>query len=319
MEKRDTSLVSVIVPVYKVEKFLPACMGSLLHQTYENLDIILVDDGSPDACGEMCDKYALEDPRIRVIHKPNGGLSDARNAGLQVANGDYILFVDSDDLLAADHIRRLVELAGQEQADIVACDFEEIEEDAVSLSDPGTAVSVPVVLTQEEGVKAWLYRRHYGVSAWAKLYSRECVQGILFPVGKLHEDVGTTYKMFLRARKVVYTNEKLYGYRQRTGSIVNSSFNPRRMDYLVFTREIMDLMKAEYPQYYRAAVSRHFQGCIQIACAQKTPDQELLQEIRRYGSIVVRDRECRGIYRLLAAVGAVSPRTAVAMAALKGK
>jgi len=319
MEKARTALVSIIVPVYKVEKFLSACVESLRNQTYEALEIILVDDGSPDGCGEMCDEYASQDPRIRVIHKQNGGLSDARNAGLQVATGDYILFVDSDDLVAENHILRLMELARQEQADIVACDFAEIEEDAVGMPQHRSEPAAPVVLTRDEAVKAWLYRRHYGVSAWAKLYARDCVSGILFPEGKLHEDVGTTYKMFLRAHKVVYINEKLYGYRQRRGSIVNSSFDPRRMAYLDFTREIMDVMRSEYPQYYEASVSRHFQGCIQIACAQKTPNQELLEEIRRYGAMVVKDSQCRGSYRLLAAVGMVCPRLAVTVAAWKLK
>jgi glycosyltransferase involved in cell wall biosynthesis len=313
---QDNRKVSVVIPVYRVEEYLPVCLESVCAQTHRNLQIILVDDGSPDGCGEICDRYAGQDSRIQVIHKENGGLSDARNAGIREACGDYLLFVDSDDRIAPDYVERLLALAKQYQADIVACDFEEFAEDRTLFGGrlSGTREEKKpdlIVLNREEAVLAWLYRRHYGVSAWGKLFAARVMEGVLFPKGKLHEDVGTTYKMFLQAETTVYTGEKLYGYRRRKGSIINQEFDRGRLAYLEFTREIMEQMRAEHPEFLQGAVSRHFQGCIQIACAQKKPEKALLKEIRRYAKRVAGDGQCRVGYRILAVCSLVSPRLAV--------
>lgn len=309
-------LVSVIVPVYNVEEYLPCCVNSLMIQSYTNLEIILVDDGSPDSSGDLCDKYAARDERIKVIHKPNGGLSDARNAGLQIATGEYVTFVDSDDWLVLDAIDKMVKLAQQNRADIVACEYLEWydgEENRNYKKNPASVDKI-LVLNQREAVLAWLYKRYYGVSACAKLYHRDCMKNIQFPVGRLHEDVGTTYKMFLQAQTVVYIPDKLYYYRQRKGSIVNSEFNERRLDYLYFTREIMEMMYQKYPQYYQAAVARHFQGCIQLGCAMRKPGKEILQEIRTYARRVVCDKDSRVRYRMLAGVAVFFPKLSLAIA-----
>ena len=317
MDEKKVALISIIVPVYKVEEYLAACIDSICSQTYPHLEILLVDDGSPDRCGSMCDAYATRDSRIKVIHKENGGLSDARNAGLEKVTGDYVIFVDSDDWIAPDYVEKSLNLAMRYQADIVACDFLETEDDKKERESIESASTAPVVvLTQEEALLAWLYRKYYGVTAWAKMYSRRCVQGVCFPVGKLHEDVGTTYRIFLQAERTVYLDEKLYYYRQRAGSIVNSGFNHHRLDYLEFTREIMSCMQVEYPEYYPAAICRHFQGCIQIAIAQKKPEYWLLKEIRTYAPTVVRDSQARGIYRLLAIASLLSPQLTVKLAGM---
>lgn len=303
--------VSIIVPVYQVETYLETCVNSLLQQTYGNLEIILVDDGSPDHCGEMCDRFAQQDSRVQVIHKDNGGLSDARNAGLAAAAGDYIVFVDSDDWLALNYVERMIELAIKHGAEIVACQFsyreQETQEQLRSVSTEGKEI----ILNHEAAIYAWLYKRYYGVSACAKMYAASCMQGISFPKGRVHEDVGTTYKMFLQADKTVYVNEKLYYYRKREESIVNRPFDSRRLDYLRFTREIMELMEKQYPEYQQAAVSRHFQGCIQIGCAMKPVDGALLREIRQYAPKVLIDRNCRITYRMLAASAMLSPSAAI--------
>lgn len=308
--------VSVVVPVYRVEEYLPSCIESICAQTYENLQIILVDDGSPDGCGQICDSYGEKDSRILVIHKENGGLSDARNAGIRAACGDYFLFVDSDDRITPDYVERLLDLANRYQADIVACDFEEFTEDRTvfrnRISDKREGKNQElVVLNREEAVLAWLYRRYYGVSAWGKLFADRVMDGVWFPKGKLHEDVGTTYKMFLQAETTVYTREKLYGYRRRKDSIVNQEFDRGRFAYLEFTREMIEQMQVEHPEFLRGAVSRHFQGCIQIACAQKEPEKALLNEIHRYAKRVAGDGQCRMAYRMLAACSLISPRLAV--------
>ena len=314
MSSKFEARVSIIVPVYQVEKYLRLCVESLLRQTYSNLQIILVDDGSPDRCGQICDEFARQDARVCVVHKTNGGLSDARNAGLAAATGDYFVFVDSDDWLALNYVERMLELAEKYGADIVACDFDYRKQIGQNPLQVKQERNKEIVLDHDEAMLAWLYKRYYGVSACAKMYARSCMQGVFFPEGKLHEDVGTTYKIFLQAARTVYIKEKLYCYREREDSIVNRPFDPRRLDYLVFTREIMTLMKEKYPRFYRASVSRHFQGCIQIACAMNEEDSGLMAEIQEYAPQVLSDKNSRKIYRILAAMAVLSPKITVRVA-----
>ena len=185
-------LVSVIIPVYKVEKYLERCVESVQKQTFQNLEIILVDDGSPDLCGAMCDEMAKTDPRIKVIHKNNGGLSDARNVGIEMASGNYIVFVDSDDWLDLDMIALLYRVLKKYNADIAECSYRNICTDRI---EEETNCSAKVV----EGdrilaLEAMLDWRWFKPVAWNKLYKRDVLGDIRYPKGKLHEDEYTTYK-----------------------------------------------------------------------------------------------------------------------------
>ena len=186
------SMITVIVPIYKVEHYLNRCVQSIIDQTYRNLEIILVDDGSPDLCPAMCDAWRERDSRILVIHKQNGGLSDARNTGMAVASGDYIAFVDSDDWIAPEMLERLLGAIREDDSDIAACTVQMVGE-GVSTSQFLT-VRTNCVLSRQEAQKALLEESLLKQPVWYKLYKRETIRDILFEVGKHHEDVFWSYQ-----------------------------------------------------------------------------------------------------------------------------
>lgn len=215
------NLISVIVPVYRVEKYLVRCIESIREQTYPNLEIILVDDGSPDCCPYICDKYAEKDRRIVVIHKENGGLAEARNAGLEVARGEYIGFIDSDDYIHPDMYNCLLKELIKNQADISVCGVKKVYTDNNYVSEDERKEHIRVYSgTQavENIFDAELYL--CSVVAWNKLYKRVLFDDIKYPAGKLHEDEFITYQLFYKSDKVVYIENKYYYYFQRKDSIM---------------------------------------------------------------------------------------------------
>lgn len=220
----QTPLISIIIPMYKVEDYLPACLDSVIHQTYRNLEIICVNDGSPDNCAEIAQSYQQNDPRITLINKANGGLSDARNAGIDIAKGDYLFFLDSDDCIATTCIETLVDLTLNNQCQISICQYVPFQGDEVIFPD---ATSIECV----SSTKAYLlYKQSYSRpelkitlnTAWGKLYSSKLFESVRYPFGKINEDEYLTYKLFLLADTACYTEAPLYGYRTRAGSITNS-------------------------------------------------------------------------------------------------
>ena len=231
-------LISVIVPIYKVEKYLDKCIESIINQTYYNLEIILVDDGSPDKCGEICDKYALQDDRIVVIHKENGGLSDARNKGLKVSTGKFISFIDSDDFISVNYFEYLYSLLKKYNADIsVVLPYKFSNYDEIKINNTGGKVTV---YNASEALITMLYQKKFDNAAWGKLYKKDVVKNIEFPVGKLYEDIGTTYKYLLNSKKVVFGNERLYYYLQRNDSIMGKPFRIQEMDYIYQSKILLD-------------------------------------------------------------------------------
>lgn len=227
-------LISVIVPIYGVENYLARCIDSILAQTYRELQIILVDDGSLDGCPGICDSYAKKDERIQVIHKINGGLSDARNAGLEVANGKWIAFVDSDDVLDAKFIESLYQAAVKTQSKIAICGFEEFDEELPK--QKRLAECTPTVFTGAQMLERIYSDNHYeyleSVVAWNKLYHSDLFANVRFPVGKIHEDEATTYKLFFAAERVVLVKTPLYYYFQNRSGIMKRKFNVKRLDYI---------------------------------------------------------------------------------------
>lgn len=214
-------LVSVIVPVYKVEDYLDRCVKSIQNQTYKELEILLVDDGSPDRCGGMCDAYAREDERIRVIHKENGGLGDARNAGIAQASGTYMLFVDSDDRIREDLVSVTVEAAEKHQADVVIFDYQGEDKDQAPCDlftfqlpeeRPLSAQETPRLIKESCSAVNKLFRKSF----WD-------AQGLAFPKGRYYEDLATIPKLMACAGCVVYLKKALYYYLMRDGSIMHSS------------------------------------------------------------------------------------------------
>lgn len=225
--------ISVIVPIYNVEKYLEKCVYSIINQSYTNLEIILVDDGSPDKCGEICDEFAKKDNRIIVIHKKNGGLSDARNAGLDIAKGDYIGFVDSDDYIAADMYEKLLNAIISDQSDFAICEYVCVyESDEFAQNDKEQMEMVKKCYSTNEFISdKYLYNCGKYVVAWNKLYKREIFKTLRFPVGKQHEDEFIIHRLFAQCDKISYINEELYYYLQRKGSIMKREFDVRRLDF----------------------------------------------------------------------------------------
>lgn len=261
--EEEKMTVSVIIPVYNVEKFLKRCVDSVLEQTYTNLEIILVDDGSLDSSGKICDQISLTDERIKVIHKENGGLSSSRNAGRNVATGDYILYLDSDDYLEKNCIKHCVDLCGSKEADIAIIRMLYTSEQTNEELHEGDESQVKV-LTPEEAIEASLYQELYSCCAPAKLYRADIAKAVQFPLGKISEDLATCHLFLDKASKVVYSNKIGYYYRQRSASIMHD-FNPKRMDALQWATDIYNYCKKKHPAIVGAAKCRLFNVAIHLA------------------------------------------------------
>ena len=223
-------LISIVVPVYKVEEYLGKCLDALKNQTYCNIEVVLVDDGSPDNCGVMCDDVALSDSRFKVFHKTNGGLADARNYGLDRISGDYVTFVDSDDYVAFDYVERLINMIHEDGSDISICGVA-----GFSLDDNGDEVFHKILcsgdhttLAADNALAKMLRQNGFDTEAWGKMYRVSLFDEVRYPVGVYNEDLPTTYKCFLKAHKVSFTEDKLYYYLQRAGSIMGNNRNVKR-------------------------------------------------------------------------------------------
>lgn len=248
-------LISVIVPIYKVEAYLDECVQSILSQTHKQLEIILVDDGSPDGCPAMCDAWVEKDSRIRVIHKENGGLSDARNVGIDAATGDYIAFVDSDDWIVPEMYEKMLAALKKENADICACNILSCFPDRICPWGCGEyTVGGP-----EQFLKMIYSDTSFPVAAWNKLYPRRMWEEIRFPVGKICEDAFTTYRLVHRAQRIVQIPEALYCYRIRENSIMTSPFRLQRMDEEEAWRVNYEFIRENYPNLKKKAFNFYLQ------------------------------------------------------------
>lgn len=240
-------LISIIVPIYKVEPYLDRCVQSIVDQTYSNLEIILVDDGSPDNCPAMCDAWAEKDSRIKVIHKKNGGLSDARNAGLNTAAGTYIAFVDSDDWIHCEYIRFLYRAIQQDHSTLSACDLHMFYEND---KQPDIEVVFHAeVYTSEEALETLIHGTGFRAIACNKLYHHSLLDGERFEVGRFHEDEFFTYRILAKADKLSFVNMPLYFYLQRDGSIMRT-VSIKHLDALDAYLLRLQLFKQHYPNIY---------------------------------------------------------------------
>ncbi|MGN0500557.1 MAG: glycosyltransferase family 2 protein [Ruminococcus sp.] len=224
-------LISVVVPVYKVEEYLNRCVDSILHQTFTDFEIILVDDGSPDNCGKICDEYAKKDNRITVIHKSNGGLSDARNAGIEWAfqnsNSEWITFIDSDDWVHKDYLKLLYKAVKDNNVDVSVCRYVETTgEDDLKIQDDESFVKLwnPEDFFVQENVNA--------IVAWGKLYRKNLWKDIRYPYGRIHEDEFTTYKLLFQNDKIAVVDKVMYYYYTNPNGIMGKKWNPKRLDVI---------------------------------------------------------------------------------------
>lgn len=241
-------LISIIIPVYGVEKYLEKCIDSILYQTYKNLEIILVDDGSKDMCPKICDEYEKKDSRIKVIHKVNGGLSSARNEGLKIAKGEYIGFIDSDDFVEKNMFELLLKTAVEKNSDIVICGYNMVDENGKELGNclinsNKEIFAISRFDSQNNYFEKKGERGIYTV-AWNKLYKKQIVSDLVFPEGKIHEDEATSYKLLYKGENIQYINKPLYNYLIRSDSIMAMKIKKERfaifdayLDRIVFYKK----------------------------------------------------------------------------------
>ena len=220
------NLVSVIIPIYNVESYLQRCVDSVLSQTYQNLEIILVDDGSPDRCGEICDIYAKNDSRIKVIHKENGGLSEARNAALDICTGEYISFVDSDDYVSTDFVETLLHANQLYHTKLAICGIIKIDESGHCYVDYAPSNAEKNVSGIEMAETVWR------PAACNKLYHRSLFEGIRYPVGKLYEDLFVYHDILAQVDSISFTGNNSYYYFDRHNSIMNKQYDVRNLDLI---------------------------------------------------------------------------------------
>lgn len=251
--------ISIIVPVYNVEHYIRACIGSLLTQTHTNIEIILIDDGSTDRSGFICDEYKELDSRIRVIHKTNGGLASARNAGLEIASGDYIGFVDSDDWIESDMYALLLKNILSASADISVCRWRPSDRKE-HLTEASVLLSMKEAL---HTLKANGKTQYWGPSVWNKLYKKSVIYDVRFE-NTYSEDVIFTVKCYLKSSKIVFSNAEKYIYNIRFGSITQSGFKHKMMENFAVSETIYNLINARFPGIIPANPARDAQTAIRL-------------------------------------------------------
>ncbi len=289
-------LISVIVPIYNVEKYLPKCVESILAQTYKNLEIILIDDGSPDNCGALCDEYMLKDNRIRVIHKKNGGLSSARNAGIDICSGEYLAFIDSDDFVSPYFVEILYQGIQKYDSDISSIEkvlsFCDGDEDICRMSDNASDCTMREI-SPREAIRLMLYQL-IPTGIPLRLYKRKIFESIRFPIGYLHEDTATSHKLYMEAKRVTLVDAKIYAYRYRENGIVRMKFTPAKMISTVIGQELVHDI-TEYDETLReAAFARAFAlnyyVFIQVPSRDKESMKKLWESILCYRDVVAKDK-----------------------------
>lgn len=300
-------LISVIVPIYKVEKYLSRCVDSILNQTYRNIEIILVDDGSPDRCGMICDEYQKKDRRIKVIHKKNGGLSDARNVGIKTARGEYITCIDSDDFISQFFLENLWIAIEKSSCEIATSWFVDYYEGDEIPQEQHLDIKDIQVLNREEFYERLLYQDGVEVSAWGKLYKANLFQGVEYPVGKLYEDIPTTYLLVEKTTKIAVIPNVDYFYFQRKTSIAQATFSIKKMDAIRHMGDFRNFITINYPPLKEAAECRYFSTVCNIVFQIEDEEYEnerimLWKEITKYRRSVLLNSSARKKARIAAII-----------------
>ncbi|MGN0486471.1 MAG: glycosyltransferase family 2 protein [Acutalibacteraceae bacterium] len=251
----EEPLISVIVPVYNVENYLRECVESILAQHYGNLEIIMVDDGSTDTSGAICDEYAQSDNRVQVIHQENGGLSRARNTGLRACKGEYLLFVDSDDWLECDTVSVLYRLISKHGSQLAIGGYQRVEDGSYRIlrKYPGEREGESLLTKQQ--AMADFFRN--GCAAWARLYRREIHDGLYFPDGEINEDEAIVLQILERCETVAVTDQIIYNYRCRPESITTSSFSEKKLAWYRHCENNYQWIKERYPELEELAFARY--------------------------------------------------------------
>ena len=255
-------MVSVIIPIYNVQDYLARCIDSVLAQTYKDLEIILVDDGSHDTSGDICDEYDLKYRHVRVIHKANGGLSDARNAGLEVAQGKYVTFLDGDDYVHPNFVEALLHTIETTGAQIAACTWQELKD-----GDTPRKVNLEKAscktYTQSEAINTVFYQGELNHSACSRIFEKQLFDDLRFPEGALYEDLAIIYPLLRKVDKVALLKAPMYYYMHRAGSIL-TNMSLRRTQVLDHLEELEKQVAEEAPQYLPAVRSRRLSACFNM-------------------------------------------------------
>ncbi|MCB6142735.1 glycosyltransferase [Lachnospira pectinoschiza] len=241
-------LISVIVPVYNVELYLSRCIQSIIKQTYKELEIILVDDGSTDLSGQLCEQWKEKDSRIIVIHKANGGLSSARNAGIEIAKGKYLAFVDSDDYIAEDMIDTMVGDIQNYGVDVACVNYMEFDDSNVNQVIQNQE-SKTIVLDTLSAIKCLYSNEKICNFAWNKMYKKELFESIRYPLGRKMEDLGTTYRLFDLSKNISYNSKRLYYYYQRENSILHNLNKSFYIDKTLLTIQRSKYLRKKYGDF----------------------------------------------------------------------
>ena len=252
-------LVSIIIPAYNVDKYIDSCIRSVVGQTYEHLEIIIVNDGSTDNTGNIIKEWQSKDSRILVINQSNGGMSKARNSGLQVATGDYISFVDSDDIICSTMIDELVKNLENTKSDISVCSFKKIYNELFILPENKNDCEI---FDREQCLSLVINDKLLGQMVWNKLYISKYVKNIKFLDGKYHEDIFWTYEALGAVNKICYTSMVLYGYRQRPGSVMNSPYSYNRLDAVEAVKSRYMFVKEKFPKLKISALQSFLFTCL---------------------------------------------------------
>lgn len=249
-------LVSVIVPIYNVDKYLEECLNSIVNQSYKNLEIILVDDGSTDRCPMICDEFQKKDSRVKVIHKENGGVAEARNIGLKNVKGDYISFIDPDDYVEKCFIRELVDALEKNNAEMSICSAKKVDDLENILQHLN--VKNKKLISGKEAIAEFEKYPVTNTVLWNKLYKKELFSNIVFPKGKIHEDEAVIYKVLYKANVIAVINKELYFYRYYKKSITNKKFNDSRIDIIDIVDERLEFFKKLNENYLYELTYEHY-------------------------------------------------------------
>lgn len=276
-------LISIIVPVYNVEDYLDRCVESIVNQTYTNIEIILVDDGSTDSSGKKCDEWEGKDNRIVVIHKTNGGQAEARNFGLVKSKGNYIGFVDSDDCICKTMFEDLLHILVQNEADVVGCGRIVFDENNIPNFNHNNSESRIIVFNQKEALKDLITENHFQSTVWNLLVKASIAKSVQFEVGKIHEDILWPFRVFLKSQTMVYTSRCYYAYFQRSDSTMNKKYSSKRFDALDALQTRANEIKEVNPDLYWNANRAYLGACMfhyQSLCRQ--PKSEEYLEYKRF-------------------------------------
>lgn len=289
----ENDLISVVIPVYNVEQYLPKCIESIMNQTYKNLEIILVNDGSTDGSQKICEEYKSIDNRIKIINKENGGLSDARNVGIDNSSGNYITFIDSDDYIDDDYVYTLYKSLISYNADMSIASHKIIYPKRII----DKATDEKFCANSKKVLEKILYDEGIDLSAWGKLYKKSLFNNIKFPKGRLFEDSATTYRLIDESKKIAVNSKSVYNYVIRKNSISNEMFSEKKMDLITSTMEMTEFIKKKYPELEKGCERRlmyaYLSTLTQLAKTKETNSSmqaKLMNYIKKNKGRVLKDK-----------------------------